>query len=221
MVALGFGFGQLHDGGAQTGMTNLASPTDVLEFWLGDPQSSGDLNARNEMWFRKSPGVDAEIRLRFLTLVETLSAGPLAESWAACGARTRLAAIIALDQFSRNMFRDSPRAFAHDHLALRLTKEGLTLHEDADLPETERVFFYLPLEHSEHPGDQARSVELFEALHRSARAPWQAFTRSTLDYARRHQDVIARFGRFPHRNAMVGRDTTQAEKTWLASNGGF
>jgi uncharacterized protein (DUF924 family) len=202
-------------------MNALASPQDVLDFWIGDADETSVLEARNKLWFGKSAETDAQIRFRFLTLTETLSAGPLAEAWSASGARTRLAAIIALDQFSRNLFRDGPRSFSQDMLARKLCKDGLTAGDDRDLKETEKIFFYLPLEHSEDPGDQARAVELYEALHRNARPGFLKLTKSTLDFARRHKDVIDRFGRFPHRNDMVARTSTAEEKLWLASNGGF
>jgi uncharacterized protein (DUF924 family) len=193
----------------------------VLDFWIGDPDDSEGLPTRHKLWFGKSAAVDADIRFRFLTLVETLSAGPLAEAWSLSGARTRLASIIALDQFSRNLFRDSPRAFAQDMLARKLCKDGLTAGEDRLVQETERIFFYLPLEHSEDRGDQARAVELFEALHRDARPEFLALTKSTLDFARRHKDVIDRFGHFPHRNETVGRVSTPEERAWVSSHGGF
>jgi uncharacterized protein (DUF924 family) len=150
-----------------------------------------------------------------------LSAGPLAEAWSLSGPRTRLAAIIVLDQFSRNLFRDSPRAFAQDMLARKLCKDGLTAGDDRALKETERIFFYLPLEHSEDRGDQARAVELYEALHREARPGFLKLTKSTLDFAKRHRDVIERFGHFPHRNDVVGRVSTADERAWVSANGGF
>ena len=93
--------------------------------------------------------------------------------------------------------------------------------EDLGLSEAERVFFYLPLEHAEDEGLQARSVDLFTSLHAEARPGFDAFTKSTLNYAHQHRDAIQQFGRFPHRNAVVGRTSTQAEKEWLAEGGGF
>ncbi|MDP3460768.1 MAG: DUF924 family protein, partial [Hyphomonas sp.] len=165
--------------------------------------------------------LDAELKDRFLPLLETLSAGPLAEDWAARGAKGRLAAILVLDQFSRNIFRKSPRAFAQDRLALHLCKEGLLAREDLGLSEAERVFFYLPLEHAEDEGLQARSVDLFTSLHAEARPGFEDFTKSTLDYAHQHLEAIRQFGRFPHRNAVVGRVSTPEELDWLAEGGGF
>lgn len=203
-------------------MNALPGPHDVLDFWLGDtPRSAEQLEAFNRRWFKQSDEFDGDIRSRFLILLESLAAGDLTQDWADRGPRERLAAIIVLDQFSRNLFRGSARAFAQDSLALRLCKDGLALGLDSGLSETERVFFYLPLEHSEGAPDQARSVELFAALAREARPGFQAFTKSTLDYAIAHKDAIDRFGRFPHRNATLGRASTPDEIEWLAEGGGF
>ncbi len=203
-------------------MTALPGPRDVLDFWLGDtPQGPEHLAAFNKRWFKRSVDADAEIRSRFLDLLETLAAGPLADDWASRGPHGRLAAIIVLDQFSRNIFRESSRAFAQDALALRLCKDGLACGEDASLAETERVFLYLPLEHSETLADQSVAVGLFAGLHRDARPGFEAFTKSTHDYAVAHKEVIDRFGRFPHRNAVLGRTSTPDEIDWLAEGGGF
>lgn len=203
-------------------MTPLPSPEDVLTFWIGEAANAPDeLTRQNKMWFKGGEALDDELRQRFQPLLETLSAGPLAEDWAARGAKGRLAAIIVLDQFSRNIFRKSPRAFAQDRLALHLCTEGLIAREDLGLSEAERVFFYLPLEHAEDENLQARSVDLFTSLHAQARPGFDDFTRSTLDYARQHREAIRQFGRFPHRNAVVGRANTPDETEWLAEGGGF
>jgi len=203
-------------------MTPLPAPGDVLTFWIGEAaNSAAELKLKNKMWFNGGAALDAEIAARFQPLLETLSAGPLAEDWTAGGAKGRLAAIIVLDQFSRNIFRKSPRAFAQDRLALHLCKEGLLAREDLGLSEAERVFFYLPLEHAEDEGLQARSVDLFTSLHATARPGFDEFTKSTLDYARQHREAIHQFGRFPHRNAVVGRISTPDELEWLAEGGGF
>ena len=203
-------------------MSALPSPEDILQFWIGEAGVSPQaLETQNKKWFQGGEAYDRELTDRFLPLLETLSAGPLARDWAARGVQGRLAAIIVLDQMSRNIFRGSPRAFAQDMLALSLCKEGLMAREDLGLSEAERVFFYLPMEHSEELGDQIRSVELFTALARSAREGFAGFANLTLDYAHQHLDVIKQFGRFPHRNATVGRISTDAEKEWLAEGGGF
>lgn len=203
-------------------MNALPSPEDVHHFWFGeDAGAPAVLETRAKLWFNGGKEFDHELTQRFLPLLETLSAGPLAHDWASRGAKARLAVILVLDQMSRNIFRGSPRAFAQDMLALDLCKDGLAKGEDAGLSEVERVFFYLPLEHSEAMEDQQHAVALFGALAKEAREPFAAFTHNTLDYAHQHLDVIRQFGRFPHRNAVVGRVTTPEEAAWLAEGGGF
>lgn len=138
-------------------MSALPSPEDVHRFWFGEDACAPEvLETKAKLWFNGGKDFDRELTENFLPLLETLSAGPLAEDWAARGTKGRLAAILVLDQMSRNIFRGSPRAFAQDRLALHLCKEGLSKGEDAALSEVERVFFYLPLEHSEAMEDQAR-----------------------------------------------------------------
>ena len=203
-------------------MSALPTPDDVLDYWIGAATDSAEVaGEKNRLWFGKSDITDADIRERFLPLLEILSHLPAAEDWAARGPRQRLAALIVLDQFSRNIFRDQARAFAQDDLARLLSKDGLALDQDKGLSECERIFFYLPLEHSEAPEDQDQSVALFTALHEDAREAFLGLTESTLKYAHAHKEVIDRFGRFPHRNAALGRDSTEDEKTWLAEGGGF
>lgn len=200
----------------------MTSPADVLAFWIGEASQSPDaFKVQQKKWFNGGPALDAELRTLFLPLLEQLATGPSASDWAETGPHGRLAAIIVLDQFSRNIFRKTPRAFAQDTLALRLCKDGLARGEDAGLPEAERIFFYLPLEHSEDIGDQERSVELIAKLHAEARPGFEAFTKSFLDYAVEHRAAIRQFGRFPHRNAILGRDSTPDELEWLAEGGGF
>jgi uncharacterized protein (DUF924 family) len=146
-------------------------------------------------------------------------ASGLAYDWAARGPRQRLAAIIALDQFSRNVFRGHATSFAHDKLALGLTKEALMLGIDAELTEIERIFLYIPLEHSERMADQTLSVELYSKLAASARPSFKKLCDSTLDYAHKHRDVIQQFGRFPHRNELLKRSNTLEEAEYLAKPG--
>jgi uncharacterized protein (DUF924 family) len=201
-------------------MSALPAPTDVLDFWIGEARTSAEAaTSKNKMWFAKSATIDSDIRKKFLSLLETLAAGPLANEWSGRGARERLAAIIVLDQFSRNLFRDSPRAFSQDALALRLCKEGLSRREDLTLSEAERIFFYLPLEHSEDIGDQTRAVEMFSALRKDARSDFRKLTESTLEYAYAHKAVIEQFGRFPHRNEVLARASTPEELAYLAKPG--
>ncbi|MEQ8298944.1 MAG: DUF924 family protein [Hyphomonas sp.] len=201
-------------------MNSFPTPSDVLDFWIGDATSSAEAAGnKHKIWFAKSDEIDADIRARFLPLLETLAAGPLADDWAERGASERLAAIIVLDQFSRNLFRGSPRAYSQDALALRLCKEGLSLRQDLTLSEAERIFFYLPLEHAEDIGDQTRSVEMFSALAKDARSEFKKLAESTLEYAYAHKAVIEQYDRFPHRNAVLARVSSAQETAYLAKPG--
>ncbi|MAN45479.1 MAG: DUF924 domain-containing protein [Alphaproteobacteria bacterium] len=203
-------------------MTDFPMPNDVLTYWIGETRESADaIEEKHKLWFGKSDETDEEIRTRFLPLLEEMSHLPFADDWAEQGPRQRLATIIVLDQFSRNIFRGNERAFDQDSLALRYCLDGLAYGQDQGLSETERVFFYLPLEHSEKMADQERSVALFTKLAEEAREPFKEFAKSTLDYAEAHKKVIEQFGRFPHRNKALGRESTEEEKEWLAEGGGF
>jgi uncharacterized protein (DUF924 family) len=145
-----------------------------------------------------------------------------AHRWATQGPRERLAAVLALDQFSRSIFRNTPAAFENDPLALKLAKEGIAAGEDMQLKPAERWFLYMPLEHSESSTDQRRSLDKFSELLSQATPDLRPHLASAYDYAKRHAKVIQRFGRFPHRNDILGRTTTSAEKAFLKRNaGGF
>lgn len=195
------------------------TPDSVLDFWFGGTlNDAGALKEKNRLWFQKSFATDRAIADRFVTVLADLAAGQ-AEEWARKGARQRLAAIIVLDQFSRNIFRGHRFSFTHDPLALSLTMSGLAFNEDQHLTEVERVFFYLPLEHSESLKDQEMSVQQFEKLAREARPAFREFCEMTLDYARKHMEVIERFGRFPHRNAVLRRPSTRDEQAYLSQPG--
>ncbi|MEQ3746873.1 MAG: DUF924 family protein [Henriciella sp.] len=197
----------------------LPTPGAVLDYWIG-AASHDHLAAieKNKLWFRKSFATDKHIAEQFLPLMCALASG-LAYDWAAQGPRQRLAAIISLDQFSRNVFRGNATSFAHDKLALGLTKEALMLGVDAELTEIERIFLYIPLEHSERMADQALSVELYSKLAARARPVFKKLCDSTLDYAHKHRDVIQQFGRFPHRNELLKRSNTLEEAEYLAKPG--
>ena len=147
----------------------MVTPQEVLDYWLGDtPQRPEALKEKNALWFQKSFETDKEIADRFVPVLGALAAG-LAADWARQGPKARLAAIIVLDQFSRNVFRGHRYSFLQDPLARRLMQDGLKAGEDRGLSEPERVFFYLPAEHSEAMADQDLSVDLFETLARQAR----------------------------------------------------
>lgn len=181
----------------------------VLDFWFGAPGSPEHGSDRPE-WFRKDADFDARIRERFGPLISAVMGG------ARFGAAPQetLAAIIVLDQFTRNVHRDTPLAFAGDAQALALAQAMTARSADHGLPVLQRSFVYLPFEHAEDAALQDRSVRCFEAL--AAAAPAM---RDRLDYAIRHRDVIRRFGRFPHRNEILGRESTPEEITFLAEPG--
>ena len=185
--------------------------TEVLGFWFDEAATAAEASAR---WFGRDDAFDAAIRARFAALREEAVAGDL-DAWLV-DPRGRLALILLVDQFSRNLFRGDPRAFEHDPLARRWSLEGLDAGADRTLQPIERVFFYLPLEHSEALADQRRSVQLFTALRDEAPGDRRDEFDVFLDYARRHHDVIAQHGRFPHRNAVLGRTSTPAEAAYLA-----
>jgi uncharacterized protein (DUF924 family) len=193
------------------------NPAAVLDFWFGPPDAAAP--APREAWFRKSAAFDDEIRARFGTLVEAALGGPLPPPWEA-DAQARLAQLIVLDQFPRNLFRDSARAFAGDARALALAQRMVAAGEDRALSPLQRWFCYLPLEHAEDLALQDESVRLFRALADEASTDGLAATLAgALDYALRHRDVIARFGRFPHRNRVLGRASTPDELEYLRQPG--
>ena len=180
-------------------MKNPARIEEVLKFWFDD-LSPDD-------WFKSDEAVDGHIRERFQELHETLRE-QVPETWRN-SARGCLAAVIVLDQFSRNMYRGASRAFASDGAALSLAKEALARGFDRELSMDERKFLYMPFEHSENPAEQERSIELFSTLE----------SELDLDYARRHKEIIDRFGRFPHRNAVLGRISTPEEIEFIKEPG--
>ncbi|HNE61207.1 MAG TPA: DUF924 family protein [Ottowia sp.] len=197
-------------------MTRSAS--DVLRFWLGaHPLDSAAMQRVQAQWFRKDETFDARLREGFGATIAAARAGRL-DRWADT-AEGRLALLIVLDQFTRNAFRGQPDGFAGDAQALALALRGIELGHDQAVPPMARIFCYLPLEHAEDATLQARNVALFQALRDAPGAEPRAFFDGTLDYALRHQDVIARFGRFPHRNAILGRTSTAAELDYLAQPG--
>lgn len=183
---------------------------DILDFWFG-MSAERRLPSVQAFWFRKSEATDSAITERFLAAFETARDGAL-EAWRDT-AEGSLALILALDQFPRNMFRNSPLAFSTDSYARDVAREAVSRGFDVALVPLQRWFMYMPFEHSEHLDDQNFSVSLFERL---ANDPTLA---DALDYARRHRDIIARFGRFPHRNAIIGRVSTAEEQAFLAEPG--
>lgn len=192
----------------------------VLDFWFGGDSNDVDaLQGRVRVWFGNDAAqveaFDEEIRHGFGADVEAALRGEL-ESWKQ-PAHARLALVILLDQFPRNMYRGSARAFAGDARALALVQEGLKSGADRVLTGVQRMFFYMPLQHAEDAAAQTRGLEEFRRLAADAPPELRAVFESSVNYARQHHDIIVRFGRFPHRNAALGRDSTVAEREFLAS----
>ena len=191
----------------------------ILWFWFGKAaDQEAALYDRQAMWFQKSFDTDSIIASRFTDITARLASGE-AWRWARKSPRERLAAIVALDQFTRNIFRGLPEAFENDALALSLTKDALASGEDRQLKPIERWFLLMPLQHSESASDQKRSVAAFERLAEEAAPAFRGALCGAARYARRHAAVVRRFGRFPHRNAALGRATTTAEKAFLKQPG--
>ena len=183
----------------------------VLDFWFG-AAGSPEHGSLREFWFRKSEATDREIAQRFGPLIERALRGELTD-WAAQPA-SALAHILLLDQFTRNTWRDTPRAFAGDARALRAATAMVGARQDEALPPAQRSFVYLPFEHAEGIAMQDEAVRLFTRL--AAEAPE---TRDMLAYAHKHRGVVQRFGRFPHRNAILGRQSTAEELAFLREPG--
>lgn len=180
---------------------------DVVDFWFG-AAGSAEFGSTRAMWFRKDGELDKLIARRFGATVEAALAGQLL-GWDELP-HSNLARIIVLDQFTRNIFRDTPQAFAGDALALAAAQAMLERDAHATLLPVQRAFVYLPFEHAEDLAAQQRSVALFTAL-----AQQSASMQAMLDYAIRHRDVVQRFGRFPHRNAVLGRTSSAEELAFL------
>ena len=197
-------------------------PTEILDFWFlprpgerpaddPDPAIAPPPRFTRSAWFRKDAAFDLAIRQRFGTAIAAGLAGAFGD-WCVTP-KGSLARVLLLDQFTRNAFRDTPGAFAGDAAALATAEDALARRFDRDLDARERWFLYMPFEHSEALPDQERAVELFSAL------AHETGLDAPLPWAQRHRDVIRRFGRFPHRNAILGRESTPEEIAHLAQPG--
>jgi uncharacterized protein (DUF924 family) len=186
--------------------TERDEATALIDFWFGSPGAPERFQS-HERWFKSDPDFDDALRRRFGDLQQRAAAGACA-LWAR-EAEPCLALILLLDQLPRNLYRGTAQAFASDPLARATAREALAHGFDRSLPATWRQFIYLPFEHSEELADQELSLTLYRAM---ARDP--AFA-ETLEYAERHHAIIARFGRFPHRNRMLGRSSSPEEEAFL------
>lgn len=187
----------------------MADWQEIYEFWFGAPDSDGHGEVR-EFWFGGGPQIDREIRERFLGHYESAAAGQFG-NWTS-GPRSSIALIVLLDQFPRNIFRGDKRSFAADPLALEYARGLVSGPFHDELITVEKLFAYLPFEHSEDIEDQKTCLDLYRAIDpHDQKEEW-------IDFAVQHYDIVERFGRFPHRNAILGRDSTPEEEAWLASS---
>jgi uncharacterized protein (DUF924 family) len=187
----------------------VTTAQDVLDFWFAPAHAA--------CWFVSDAGFDAQLRERFGDTAQAAAKGTL-DDWANTPPGW-LALLITMDQFPRNLYRDDARAWMQDVKAQRIALSGIARADDQRLPPLQRVFAYLPLEHAEDRALQRRSVGLFEALCADVPPAQRSQFEEFLDYARHHADVIARFGRYPHRNAELGRTSTPQEMNYLAQPG--
>lgn len=186
----------------------------VLQFWFGELDADGCADAAHaERWWKKDQAFDEELRARFGALHAAVAAGRH-DDWLDAP-RSRLAYVIVLDQFSRNMFRETPRMYAYDSRALSAARRGVQGEADRSLRHDERIFLYMPFQHSESLADQELAVQLFELLTENLSGEHLKRALDNVTYAERHRDIVKRFGCFPHRNAILSRATTPEEAEFL------
>ena len=190
---------------------------DILSFWFKEQSlSAPQIDRRMDIWFGEDAVFDHEVQKEFADDVRRACSGKL-DHWAD-DPRGRLALIILIDQFRRNIHRNSAKAFSMDKLALKLCVEGAMAKKDKGLSPIQKVFFYMPLQHAESRKVQAKSVELFNKLAESVSPTYQATFLTVAQFAELHKDIIDQFGRFPHRNELLGRDNTPEEAEYLAGD---
>jgi uncharacterized protein (DUF924 family) len=191
---------------------------ELLNWWFGEGTTAVEIsNAKGRLWFGYTPEQDADARDRFSGLVEKALAGEL-DDWAE-SPQGWLALVLLLDQLPRMIYRGTPKAFAGDEHAFQLVRDGMAHGGDVLLAPIQRVFIYLVLEHSENLSVQDQAVQQFESLQSIADSHEQQVFADFLDFAERHRQVIARFGRFPHRNEFLGRVSSESELAYLAQPG--
>jgi uncharacterized protein (DUF924 family) len=196
----------------------MSNAEQVLDFWFGACGADGSLDpAKQKMWFGDGRKYDAEIREQFGTLHERASRGEL-DAWAETP-RGRMALVILFDQMSRHIHRDTPLAFAQDPAAQNLALDGINRNVDRELIPAQRAFFYIPFEHAEDIELQRLGVRCFDGLARTVAPAVREEYESYRDYCQRHRSIVERFGRFPHRNAILGRASTPEEIEFLKQPG--
>ena len=189
----------------------------ILAFWFKEHQlSAPQIDRRMDIWFGEDAAFDHEIRQTFSTDVDKASEGKL-EHWAE-EPRGRLALILLLDQFRRNIYRGTAKAYEKDKAALKLCVEGAMQKKDRGLTPIQRVFFYMPLQHAESLKVQSKAVELYTRLAEAVSPTLQETFLTIAQFAELHRDIIEQYGRFPHRNALLGRENTPEEDEYLAGD---
>ncbi|MEO1203328.1 MAG: DUF924 family protein [Pseudomonadota bacterium] len=189
----------------------------ILKFWFKEKSlSAPQIDQRMDTWFGEDSDFDEAIRTRFRDDVERASSGEF-DHWTS-DSRGRLALILLLDQFRRNIFRNTGEAFAKDGVALKLCLEGAMHGLDKSLAPIERAFFYMPLQHAESKRVQAKSCELFEKLAAAVSPTYRETFDTMAQFAELHRDIVDQFGRFPHRNKLLGRDNTPEEDEYLSGD---
>ena len=189
----------------------------ILSFWFKEQAlSAPQIDRRMDIWFGENPDFDDEIEAEFSDDVAGASKGKLGH-WAD-DPRGRLALIILIDQFRRNIYRNTKKAFSKDKLALKLCVEGAMEKKDKGLTPIQKVFFYMPLQHAESRKVQAKSVDLYNRLAESVSPTYRETFLTVAQFAELHKDIIDQFGRFPHRNALLGRKNTREEDEYLAGD---
>jgi len=189
----------------------------ILDFWFCDSElDSPQLDSRMDRWFSASDELDTQIQTEFGTLVEQATAGQLDE-WTETP-QGRLALILLLDQFCRNVYRGTADAYAQDKKALKIAIEGTMAGDHKQLNSFERMFFFMPLQHSESLKIQEKSVGIFNALAETVSGTLHETFLASAQFAELHRDIVAEFGRFPHRNVALGRPNTSEEDIYLASD---
>lgn len=189
----------------------------ILSFWFKEQQlSAPQIDRRMDLWFGEDEAFDREIKAEFSDDVKLASKGKL-DHWAA-ESRGRLALILLLDQFRRNIHRNTAKAYSMDKVALKLCVEGAMAKKDRGLAPIERAFFYMPLQHAESRRVQQRSVVLFNKLAEAVSATYRETFATIAQFAELHHDIVDQFGRFPHRNKVLGRENTPEEDEYLAGD---
>ena len=189
----------------------------ILDFWFSDSElDSPQLDSRMDRWFGASDDLDERIRGEFGELIDRAAAGEL-DDWATTP-HGRLALIILLDQFTRNAYRGTAQAFSHDRQALKLAIEGAMVGDHKQLNAVERMFFFMPLQHAESLKIQEKSVSVFNALAETVPGTMHETFLVAAQFAELHRDIVAEFGRFPHRNAVLGRTNSSAETAYLSGD---